>query len=414
MCCSLKCVLCFLAGLAGLIWQVYYIQDEYFKYETVTRSDVNIEEEVQIPKLYIGFDEKYLLSTNKAFNRTLYNQDKNFYRYMYTPGANESTTICKTQNPNKQRLEKCPKIGQQFKNGKVYYHVGYGVSSLKSIQLPSLLYFIAISEIITNASFTFELYMIPHNQNLHGHNYEGYSAASVVVNGSSLWTTHHLSYTYHKNVLLPAPHDTNCFDYSTVGLESQAHCRYNCIEYNYNTLLNQTFPGTLVTAPHAERPKNVFTGSVKCNRGGIDRLCVQKIETECYQICRRNDCVKEWFIPTVRTTASIPGKELQIVIWPPTAPSTIITYQPTSSRTDLITYIFSCISFWFGVSPFGLLFMIEIYAIKQCITKICRRNNVAPVDVENPPQVTMNDFRQLKQQVEHLKDSLKKLDYLQV
>lgn len=85
---------------------------------------------------------------------------------------------------------------------------------------------------------------------------------------SGQWT---VSVTFTTNLIF-CPH-LMCFDYNTIGLESKANCRQNCLEYNFITNLNTTFYTTLVRAAQPERwPfKRLLTSlaidcSIKCIR----------------------------------------------------------------------------------------------------------------------------------------------------
>lgn len=69
--------------------------------------------------------------------------------------------------------------------------------------------------------------------------------------------------------------------------------------------------------------------------------------------CKKVQCNNDDFVPIL--IRSIPSYRFKLILRASPDPLFKTFYQPKIDLIDFITYIFSCIGFWFGISCFEIL-----------------------------------------------------------
>lgn len=152
--------------------------------------------------------------------------------------------------------------------------------------------------------------------------------------------------------LMKPPYDTNCHDYRHDGFESDDHCYDSCL-INSTIEMLQKVPFT--TLSEFEYPYCPVSREDLKNETFQKQLT--QLELACKHKCERPNCYEEIYIPKVVSVQHKFPRVIQFTLLLPNEPDLIATAQPLITTVDLITYILSCISFWFGFSPLQLVRM---------------------------------------------------------
>lgn len=158
-----------------------------------------------------------------------------------------------------------------------------------------------------------------------------------------------ITYEYTKCVSLPYPYKTNCVDYRARGKESRAHYYDSCV----NEKSIETF---------GKIPKSILAG-VDVNYQYLPDTVnfdatdgrFQKIEEACDKKSISDDCDSEnYAIKLVEST--LKERAFSYIGVVDIGMASIVVYTKAVIETiDYVTYVLSCLSFWFAFSPIVLL-----------------------------------------------------------
>lgn len=195
-----------------------------------------------------------------------------------------------------------------------------------------------------------------------------------------------ISYEHYITKKLPAPYNTKCLDYRTVGLQSQSHCIGNCMQYISDMDNDADVTGFLYQSSQVKpTAQNIMTGDF--NAVSSLGLGLQK---HCEQMCLKVDCIEHFFV----TSSSIEAQSyntdiLTINIIAQKSPTKYTTYIPNYSAIVFICLLCNCIPFWFGSSPYSLL--IDVYELKWWEKIRFRCNRVSPLTSTQLPLTHITD-----------------------
>lgn len=148
-----------------------------------------------------------------------------------------------------------------------------------------------------------------------------------------------LTYQLYQTYLLPPPYVTDCFNYSSIEsvFESQAQCYETC----YNETIFGTFGLVSPSIPTFE-PSNQY-------RSMEWKPEYRKYEEECRKRCPMKDCRYNDFIPSILSVGDNDGPQFRL--YATNHPVIRQTAVAKMNMTEYVTFVLSCISFWFGFSP---------------------------------------------------------------
>jgi len=161
------------------------------------------------------------------------------------------------------------------------------------------------------------------------------------------------AYSYTLDVLnLPAPYTTNCFDYSSIGFESESQCAESCISNKTITMFNKIPFSSIITKRSSYRMVSEIDldSSVEIDKGVIE------IQNNCTtnSKCQRVACDYNQAITNVFEKPGEAGLRLTITIIVPANPSYKIQTMPQLTTVEFLTYVLSAVSTWTGMSVLSM------------------------------------------------------------
>lgn len=151
------------------------------------------------------------------------------------------------------------------------------------------------------------------------------------------------SYDLFKSHLLEQPFASQCLDYASIGMKSQAECSDLCMERGSVALLGKKWFGLRLTF------KDEGIMSMPRTRLVDNWTLIMDIRAKCEQDCWQQDCYQEAYI--VRTRASNLWLDIN-------GHGSFTSGSPTFETESLAKFTFaeylllasSCVGFWFGLS----------------------------------------------------------------
>lgn len=393
-------------SLTGLVWQVYYISNTYFDYETVTKVLIIRPKILRPPAVAVCFKRYYIRDiTSKLFSGLSEEQAMIYVRRMnYT---------AKQIFDNVPSSEEFP--GTLEMHSSTNYGIDYYQQNLSQIQIRRFMkqnficYAIRLAndiqfdaKLLTNSfsepkfytlSLDFHKHFVsdyiffftkPHERSFYGKS-DTFAELSLDVQtnakefvGKGYIT---LSYHYYRSIKLPYPYKTECIHYSTLGFESNLHCHESCLVNRTIEKLGK-IPFTCLIDEPIDKP--LITTVDNANATFMAQL--KKIEMYCDFKCRRVDCIKNEYVPIVLSSSN--SSVVMIELYASNSPDVITTFTPLMSVIDFITYVLSCVSFWLGFSPLG-----SMYTIKE--KNRSKRNSRARAPQTRHDEINVNNGRMI-------------------
>ena len=365
-------IIAIVVSLSGLIWQVAKVSEQYFRYSTLTQLSINRKSKIVPPSFTICFGHQQFPKTTIGYNRTSRLFESPAAVFKATPSVDQmfrgcilrSTRTSKKTHfkfPNQTiecyrlfdiiKLNKQAKVCYQFEiksNDSFDYRlVGSGYDMYSEI------FTLELMPLFIQHTYMF-YYLTPRGQKIYGTSRISSELFRHLNTTSGVGKSNGLTANWKKQtiVLLPAPYQTDCVDYSTIGYESRSHCSDKCLIDGY---IDQ-FGKLPFDVSHYEfhewiDKKYLFDES-------NDDPKQIKIRAICDEKCKRPDCYFE------DMSSKFVGPEekefIYISLYPPDEPEVVVKHAPQMELLDFVTYILSCISFWFGWSPF--------YSLKDHVT----------------------------------------------
>ena len=376
----------FIVSLAGLIWQVVNISIVYFDYGTLTQLTMSRPGEITPPAFSLCFahwsfkfgqttemyGSKYFNSPALAFEHTPTLNASSFVN-CYLPSEKNDFSYRAYRGNRSKICGDLFSITKSNKQWKVCYTfqlrtpTEYKLHFIGNALSYNLITSFELNEKFLDHPFVF-YYIKPIGYNLYGTS-ETYSEQfRQVVNmttGNATANGMAISYKKITRHLLESPYKTDCFDYNKQNLESQSHCQDNCLTSMYLAWLDKV-PFDVTIYENLTEP---FSYTFKYDDHQIGTL-----RNTCSSICAKPDCFHETVTPKLISTED--GTKFYVNIYPPDEPDIITQHVPQMKLVDFVTYLLSCISFWFGFSPFT--FLVKTKLIEKCHVKWFSRKQTQP------------------------------------
>ena len=158
-----------------------------------------------------------------------------------------------------------------------------------------------------------------------------------------------MTYSTYEANLLPKPYETQCVNYTALGLGNRGECYERCLKEE--SLATSGFlPLGVNIMPNETNNLHslkelIFHSHTKKNHKNMDMLCDLR--------CHEKDCTSIAHIPLKLETAETPGMTYIANIGPQ-KPTVRAQCQPMQSLTQFLTDVISTFGFWLGVSAFGI------------------------------------------------------------
>lgn len=216
-----------------------------------------------------------------------------------------------------------------------------------------------------------------------------------------------LTYTIKVTRLLGPPYDTDCRDYQTTPntkLTSREHCFSQCLNqftqrYGMviiqNVISEEAFGNSSLKfipwyfrtlrigskrltrelllkmkAKESKNPRNPFRHQVPQLFDTLISNFPSFVDNwkSCQLSCRQKDCYTEALVPKVllKSGSGVPPlTSLSIILYPPSDQVITVTSQAKYTTLNLFVEICSCLSFWYGFSPFFMSTYLKVFKRKK-------------------------------------------------
>ena len=142
--------------------------------------------------------------------------------------------------------------------------------------------------------------------------------------------------------LLPSPYETNCFDYSIIGMENEVDCRQRCV----NQMVHQEFNKIPFSAIIKEASRHQIVSYYDVMNRTFARRLLQ-IGKECRFDCKRRNCIIH---VAISDTVASPDPRFTLVLTVPSHPSFTTTSSAKMDLVEFLTYIMSTLGIWSGLN----------------------------------------------------------------
>lgn len=172
-----------------------------------------------------------------------------------------------------------------------------------------------------------------------------------------------LSFDYVKSISKPYPYQTNCLDYKQQNFDSRAHAYAQCIRERF---LDDS--GAVPAFIPISQTDDIWVMHEIAML--FPNESITEIQRYCMAITSRSDCHQELYIPRLLRTSTI-GRYLSVQA--PGTPQIVTSAKAKIDLIDFVTYVLSCLSFWFAFSP--LVFLTDGKAYRAVCDRLKRRGN---------------------------------------
>ena len=331
--------------LIGFTLQVYYVSEQYFKFDTVTSISFNYADNVSLPKFVHCFaaNEYETIKEAKVDLQQSPHQLHQMVIVVDTCKENSyivNVTIVEEKFLRDHRI--CYSIDIELEQ--------FDIRCLASNSVVAYLYLnqTLLEQVLNHSSSTvMSLYMQPKNLVFRRPMYKSLSL-NTAKKGSDV------SYTYHREELLSWPYATDCVNYQ--GYESQDHCLIECKREFLQKL--DMFPIDLVIFNHSYFESD----DIKVFPKFAQETALKSVQ--CPEKCRFRDCVREEYSPTLSPSSGLvdlvgdieeADSRFGLLITVPFQPQMVTRSKPKITLIDYLTYIASCLNFWLAFSPLVLM-----------------------------------------------------------
>lgn len=320
-------LLAWLTALSGLIYQTYFICNEYFSYAFNTEIVITIPAKFELPTVIVKFTVD-----NKRFQKPL------LRNIVQAIPKNVTCTDHKERPFDVNRTVSVSSVA--FSCGG---HREIDTNSVAPLKLMSV-----------------RVKQFP-NKSISRLGYVNVDRQFVIHPvESTLFTTqgfkrgaHTIRLDYISITMLHKPY-TNCFDYAThFGAKDSRDCVDNCVSRLLlrKNLWDNTHLANEVIAMKEEL--EIVTSRMKESHGRY-----KEVFGNCTNKCRNGDPCSMEFFATEVTRSETGGDDLSLMLKTSTHPYTYSTYTPALSLTDFVVYVLSTFSFWLGIAPLTLMFKV--------------------------------------------------------
>ncbi|KAI1278695.1 hypothetical protein HDE_14227 [Halotydeus destructor] len=367
--------------LSGFCYQVHNLGASYFSYNTVTKLDAELANEIRAPSLTVcpiyldvldveryNRDHGRQLLVKSSSPKDIFGEEHQLTVkeiFDYTPDISSAISYCVIRRPSTYgfRPLEAAECHRQFAVIKFYlqqficYKFTYVGSNdtynyrqpAYALTYPSLIFLIELNQeqfdhfqwfkVIVNRAET-----LP----------EMSAAVAPLVTrfydkdtNESMFNMFSMTYFSIDYLRLPKPYSTNCRDYSAEGYRNQRHCFSACVA-NRTLELFDKLPFTAIMA----EPLNKRHISELDLKSANFSEALTRIDLKCSDNCYMKDCNSGYTLSQVET-AKFKGSTW-FVLNVPRQPSLMITHSPKVSFDEFLVFVLSCTGSWFGVSALSV------------------------------------------------------------
>ena len=382
----------FLCALSGLLYQEYQLSSVYFQYPISTKVDISIPDllEAQAITLCIrypdilDFDRLSRMRGREGWSyKKIMNGDlasDNFVRFVqdnmtigeiieYTPNVNTVLTKAAFRRRNSYEvtyLDTPEKVYQHFYVKKYVYleYVCYSIN--KTHVTEQMMPYVSVSmapvwsSVISDFSFSHVLKRAEYLK-LVIHVTDPYQSLQVSPiikryynesDGQSKFSIFDTYQTMFVVTILPAPYETNCFDYSSkLGYKSQLQCSENCLKQEILNTSEDKVPFTYITHDDDLNSMNKYLISyidvMDYEQSNALFNAEKKCSTGATAPCKHQSCNSRVSATKVQ---EIPSEKFSIRHTIPQEPWVSSTAVPVMSLKDFFTYASSILATYTGFS----------------------------------------------------------------
>ena len=391
---------CFLVN----ILHIYYLCDEYFKFEVTTNVEIAIPDEIEVPAFTICsylFDaikwedltsdqRKKLFEGLKGFKppvdfspsnirslrvtRSISDQiSKNLY-YMFNTSSlfHQTRDLWEVINETKvnsliHKRMALDSLGDHrlFRNTMTFVR---GNSKCFTLELRKefgrgLNYEDFISD-TSGMPWINHFFFKSHQMSVVLYNHRSGHVLTQLHSFISIEPQYYLltSFETYTTILLPSPYSSNCRHYPVLQATSKAHCKEMCMK----AMIADKYK-ILDTHYHA-----YILDSYPIRQGALrNETERESIVDHCHRKCWQKDCFSAFFYPLGRTYSR--RNQSSVVTIAKKTPSTRTEAQPAIPFIVFLTNVLSTLGIWLGVSLLGS--GSEIKRIAKCVL-ICKKYQV--------------------------------------
>lgn len=345
----------------GCSYQVYYISQQFFDYETATKVSIASQTNSFVPTLVLctgftnflplGVDEtqfKNTASFNEWFEstpaiETVIDSGSYFFNAStwWLPFNNKGFNSLFVVKKMFRRLEVC--YSMSFRKPHNYNYRAI-TSSSKVPQLVSFSF--SHNFLVRHTPFVF--YVHSFDSSFHG---IGNSLAAISLSPKNQCEVF-LTFTEYENHLLSAPYDSDCFDYRPV-FKNEKHC-YDVCHLDLSLRTHKWIPISVIK-DSLLKEKTFFQSDRHTTQSPAiilrENKLLRQIKQNCTSKCSKTQCDRNDFVPILIHT--IEGDQLEVNMQASPEPLFKTIFEPKIFMIDFVTYILSCIGFWYGISCFS-------------------------------------------------------------
>lgn len=309
-------------------------------------------------------------------------EDDGWHNRTYLPQPEQFIEVCQNMERNGFYFTECGQMSKSLVNFAVYtinFYENLTHVYRHLITRSENLYYVELnSTLIHEQEAKVLVFMKPNDMDVYD---EEMSYIELPIR-KGIPTMYDISYSYTKSSLLTAPYDTDCFNYKTRALDSQAHCFENCLQFACNQ--NDITPEPVITRNVAhQKPTKVMVTNYDCKLNDtketqVKMECILELRKACKIICLKRDCTKEIFLAKLEGAYEWQvgvGRNFRLAVKPLNSLSVIITHIPRIYPVDYITYILSTVSFWLGISPLSFMLQFCMKYVQRAFHRVTAHTN---------------------------------------
>lgn len=375
--------ICWLVSMSGCFWQVFYISKQYFAYEVVTSIDIARPSKLIPPAVELCFKRTTMVEFKDTKNTTTAasflkltpqdiagnlelhsNHDYNMMQGNFIKNVSISSSL--------KKYHLCYKIVSKPVIQFNVFHIMNGLAGPK-------FYVLHINASRFPASDIIYIFLHSHNKGYHGLS-DSFAEHQRFITNKTTGAGHQnhvtISYSHFQSNRLGPPFKTQCLDYATQGLETKSHCFEKCLlQKSINTFKKLPFSVLI------DSPIRLPIISKEDNSNELFMKKLGQLQKDCGVLCKRKDCFKEEFIPKVFYTTQ--EENIMLELYGSNEPTIASQESAYLNIIDYITYIVSCISFWFGFSPVAFLISLSAQRKEAKIANEAEKRNSNQTDYNN-------------------------------
>ena len=182
------------------------------------------------------------------------------------------------------------------------------------------------------------------------------------------WTT--VDFTVISYYLLKSPYPTDCLDYSQTEYLSRKDCIRKCKINRSLAKCGLLYHQMDVYKSEPEEKFAETVDEIKC----VNDL---KLKDKCLKICPKYDCFKQQFVQKVISKVKEENNQSTLSLASSTVPQLSHYHKPKLETIELLCYLASILSLWFGfsmISTFDWLKLILTKANRSIKVKVINKN----------------------------------------